>query len=272
MRGALMLLLCMACGEEGETDMMRGLTGIPRGGAAPESWGQERVFSPGSLPTAASGGATLLTLPPRPDWRTPRVQTLIAGVTIEEIDAVANDYHLRWILQSGTGGARTEVQFDALGFTRVALPIEQARISLGYEAYAGGGVPGDRISAFAYIGDFSVGVLPPGPTYTEYFDPAAATFQRFNLPVGATRFRMSGNENTLAAVSPFKITTTVTARNLPQVLATWAGLGAAPGDPSLYALHYTGDFIPLPAGTNVVEVDNQSAAQIQGRLIFGLDL
>lgn len=280
MRGAMLFaLLLVACGvddgsqQESETDdMVRRIRGIPTGGAQPESWGQEKVFAPGELASAAAGGSVVMSLPPLPRWRTPRVQTLICGVKVTP-DALGNDYHLRWILQSGTGGARTEVQFDAVGFTRVALPIEQARVSLAWDPFVEPGTtPGDTFSAFAYIGDFAVGELEPGPTYTEPFTLAAGAQVQYAIPQGASRFRMAGESNTVAALSPFKVSTIVTARNQPQPIATWNGYGAVATDPSLFDLHFSAGFIPLPGGTNILEVFNGAAAPITGRIIFGLDL
>lgn len=283
MRGALVFCVwLLGCGQESDEDDMsmresRRIHGIPRGEIVPEQWGQQRVFPIGQLPSRQAGGSPMLKLNPLPKWRVPRVQSMIVGV--ENLDADANqEYFLRWILSSGTGGARTEVVFDAVGFTRLALPLEQGGLALAYEPYStANDSPAGVVTASAYIADFGVGELQPGPTYTALVQvaiaaPGVPTTQTIDLPTGANRFRLVGNPR--LTVGPFRTTTFVSLVQGATTVAGYVGAGAAATDlNNLLALHYTGDFIPIPAGVSRVVVENSDVANgIFGFIQFGLDL
>lgn len=259
--------------------MQRGRpSGIPYGEITPEEWGQQREFATGQLPSRAQGGAPLLRLNPMPDWRVPRVQSMI--VSVENRDADANqEYFLRWILSSGAGGARTEVAFDAVGFTRLALPMEQGALALAFEPYStANDSPAGVVAASAYIGDFAIGELQPGPTYTDLVqvaiapNPGVSAFQTIDLPTGANRFRLAGQPR--STVGPFRNTTHVALMQGNTIVAEYVGAGAAPTDANnLLALHYTADFIPIPAGVSRVRVENTDIVNgIFGFIQFGLDL
>lgn len=245
-----------------------------RGAATPESWGQLKAFKPGQIPTFPRSAA-VLTLPPLPAWRIPRVQTLIAGVDVTDNDEVQR-YFLRWVMRSGTGGARTEVVFDAVGFTRIATPLEQVVLSLAVEPWAPSfpDSPAGLVNAHAYAGDGNVGELQPGPMYTLYRDvTAGAGSVEIPLPVGANRVRIVGDPDA-GANGPFDPNFKLQFRNGASTVARFTGLGAAPGDPSLYTVFYSGEFIPIPGGVtavsllNLAVVGNNKTCFVQ----FGLDL
>lgn len=241
----------------------------PRGAAKPENWGQEKVFLLGQVPRLPKTAA-VLSLPSMKEWRVPRVQTVIAAVENEDVD-VAQQYVLRWKLASGTGGARTTVFFDAVGFTRLALPVEQVTLSLGFESYAGGtDAPAGTVKAHAYIGDFGVGELDPGPTYTTYFRAELGGTTTVTLPPGAKRFRVLGDVGSV--LNPFLATNVVQALQGGSVICRWVLAPAAPGDPSLFDMFYSGAFMPVPGGVNRLQISNGGGGPIEGFIQFGIDL
>jgi len=276
MRNFLILVCLWLLGctyEIGEDDDVT----TPKGFVTPEHYGREKVFAPGSLPFLPKS-RSVLSLPRAEPWRVPRVQSMIVSVQNEDAD-MDQRYFLRWVLRSGIGGARTQVVFDAIGFTRLALPIEQVDLSLAVEPWIVDfpDEPGGTVTAHAYIGDGNIGELQPGPTYTQRFscDPVGAgdPVDRIAIPAGASRFRIMGEE---AAVStPFTPDLTVIAAQGLNTLATWVG-GRAPdlnSPNTLHALYYSGDFIPIPAGVTVLLFVNANAGTSRvGFVQFGLDL
>lgn len=277
MRGALLLCVLAACGgaselEEGD-DMNRRIRGIPYANIVPEQWGQQREFRVGQLPQLVNGvgGSAILKVNPLPEWRIPRVQTLIAAVENQDVD-VAQQYFLRWTLFSGVGGARTAVQFDAVGFTRVNLPAEQLELALGYEPYAGStDSPAGIVTAHAYVGDFSTDGGEPGPTYTTYFQNVfGGPTSVIPLPPGARRFRLIGDVG--SANNPFVSTNEVSVLQGGTTVARWLCGPAAPGDPSLLELFYTGGFITIPGNANRIAFFNGAGGTREGFIQFGLDL
>jgi hypothetical protein len=283
-------LLLVGCAFEVETDDMTGrripMPGAPRarvGAATPESWGQEKTFRPGTLPLFPQS-AVVLTMPPLGEWRVPRTQTLIVGVENEDIDA-NQEYFLRWILKSGAGGARTQVVFDALGFTRLSVPLEQATLSLAYEPWSSAqDSPDGIVQAHAYLGDFGIGELDPGPTYTARFglppapNPAASSFETVLIPTGARRFRVLGDDPSVGVgpvtISPFRSTVIYQLKQGSTTVAQFVGGRAAVTDGnSLLSLYYSGGFIPIPAGVTKFLISNSDTANsVVGWLQFGLDL
>lgn len=249
----------------------------PRGAAKPENWGQEKVFTVGKL-AKFPRSSVVLDLPAMKEWRVPRVQSLIAAV--ENADTDSNqEYFLRWVLRSGTGGARTQVVFDAVGFTRLSLPVEQVNLSLAYESYSDSNdSPAGVIKAHAYLGDFAIGELDPGPMYTAIArvaiapNPGSPAVTVIPLPAGANRFRLIGNER--STVGPFRTTTYVSLKQGNTTVAGYVGARAAlTSANSLHALSYTGDFIPIGAGVSRIEVENTDTVNgIFAFIQFGLDL
>lgn len=277
MRGAILscvwLLACGAASEEGE-DMNRRIRGIPVANVVPEQWGQQRSFAVGQLPRliAGAGGSAILKLNPLPKWRIPRVQTLIAAVENQDVD-VAQRYFLRWTLTTGVGGARTSVQFDAVGFTRLNLPAEQLELALAYEPYAGGSdSPAGVVTAHGYVGDFATDGGDPGPTYTTYFSNTfGGGTTEIPVPPGARRFRLIGDVG--SANNPFSSPASeLAALQGGTTIARWLPAPAAAGDPSLWALFYTGDFVALPGNATKLSFLNGVGGTQEGFIQFGLDL
>lgn len=287
----LVALLLTGCAFEVETDDMSGrsrmlMPGAPRarvGAATPESWGQEKTFKAGTLPQFPQS-AVVLTMPPLGEWRIPRTQTLIVGVENEDVD-VTQEYFLRWILKSGAGGARTSVVFDAVGFTRLSVPLEQASLSLAYEPWSSSNdSPDGIVQASAYLGDFGIGELDPGPTYTARFgltpapNPAVKSSDVVLIPTGASRFRVLGDDPSItvgpATVSPFRAEVTYLLKQGNTTLAQFVGGRAAVTDGnSLLSLYYSGGMIPIPAGVTKIVIENSDTSNsVAGLVQFGLDL
>ncbi len=246
--------------------------------STPEQWGQEKTFTADSFkPNQVQ--VVLTRDPPREGERKlPQTSTIICGVTNEDVDATQN-YNLRWVLRPGVGGARTEVRFDAVGFTRLALPLEAFTLGLVVEPWdSGSDVPAGVVDAFAFVGEGGVtgGEAATGPTFTEFFEvdaTAGAASIIIELPEGATAFRVIGSPTGGGITSPFSTTFGADFIQGSTVRGAIAGLGAAPGDPSLFTLYASGNWFPLPGSLTAFQLHNTGAGtKIRGMLQFKIDL
>lgn len=240
--------------------------------STPEQWGQEKVFQQGTWQPGQV--RSVLTRDTPVEFTPPLTSTLIAGVFNPDTDQI-QDYILRWVLKPGTGGARTEVRFDATRFVRISLPLEAFSLGLALDDNGGSGdSPTGDVQAFAFVGEGGVATdVDQGPTFSVPFDVPDNSAQQFEIPVGASALRVVGPQPSFA-VSPFIALNTLFFNRGAQVVATAPGLGAAPADPSLWTLYCSGDYIPLPASVTGVQISNarNTGGRVRGLLEFKLDL
>lgn len=239
----------------------------------PEQWGQEKVFKPGTW--KAGQVRVVLTRDTPAVFVPPQTSTIIAGIVNGDADE-SQRYILRWVLRPGTGGARTEVRFDATGFTRVALPLEA--FSLGIECEPFDDVdpdfPAGIVQAFSFVGEGAVGTSDAeGPIYSKYFEIAVGASLVVPIPEGAASFRLAGLIPGSTA-TPFTDDFTLIVRRGSDEIQNAKGLGAAIGDPSLFTQYMSGRWIPLVGSASSVLLDNSLGAgdAAIGYLQFKLDL
>lgn len=263
MRYLILFLLCWGCTYQTGEDMNG------RALSTPEQWGQEKVVRPGDWTDKA---LVVLTRDTPRVFTPPQTSTLICGVVNEDSDVV-QEYALRWVLRPGVGGARTEVRFDATGFTRVALPLEAFTLAIEVDPDdpSNPDFPAGDVEAFAFVGEGGVGTdEAEGPSFTQYVHVAATGDTIVEVPVGATAIRLSGNSGITA--DPFLATTQLQIRRGISVLGILPGLGAAAGDPSLWTLFASGAWLPLPGTATNIKIHNGAGSAIVAHLQFKLDL
>lgn len=256
-----------------------GCSDMARPYATPEQWGQERTFPVGSW-TVKQPLVVLLRDPTASSLHLPQVNTLVMGVDNDSPGA-SQFYNLRWSLTHGVGGARVEVRFDAVGYTRIAMPVDGFTLALVVEPYAllplPPDVPDGIVRAFAMAAVGGIGQdASEGATHTTGFQldttagPGAVAIP---VPVGASAFRLVGKSTTGGGIStPFSATTEVSFLQGGTLVASLVGQGAAPADPSLRTLYYSGDWFPLPGSMNVMRFSNTAAEVVRGQFQFKIDI
>ena len=241
-----------------------------RARSTPEQWGQEKVFKSGTWKLKQI--RSVLTRDTPKIFVPPQTSTIIAGIVNEDSDVV-QDYTLRWVLRPGTGGARTEVRFDATGFTRVSLPLEAFTLGLVIDPDDPDDpdFPVGDVEAFAFVGEGGVGTdEAEGPQFTQVAHVPAGGDLVVQLPVGATALRLTGNSGITG--DPFATATQLQIRRGISVLGILPGLGALVGDPSLWTLFASGAWLPIPGSATNIKIHNGGVGAIVGRLMFKLDL
>lgn len=265
----LCLLLCLflfGCTYETGDDMN------DRARSTPEQWGQEKIFKADDPPWVVGQVRSVLTRDTPKVFVPPQTSTIIAGIINADSDVV-QEYTLRWVLRAGTGGARTEVRFDATGFTRIALPLEAFSLGLVLDPDdpANPDFPAGDVEAFAFVGEGGVGTDEgEGPSFTQFCHVTAGGDLIVEVPTGATAVRLSGNSGITA--DPFLTTTQLQIRRGITVLGILPGLGAAAGNPSLWTLFASGAWLPLPGSATNIKIHNGAVGAIDARLQFKLDL
>jgi hypothetical protein len=249
--------------------------------ATPEQWGQEKSFPAGVW--VPDNPLVVLQRDPPPDMarHLPRVSTLICGVENEDNDQ-RQDYSLRWEFTLGVGGARTPIRFDAMGFTRLAVPTEGFTLSLVVEPFPPpfpqGDVPAGTVHAFAFVAEGGIGhSYAEGATHSTPFEvetTLGADVFDVVVPPGASAMRVAGRNGTGGGIStPFRPQFLLQMRQGTSALATLVGEGAAPADPSLRTLYYSGLWLPLPGSMTNLEIAIADFPTVtRGVLQFKVDL
>lgn len=234
--------------------------------ATPEQWGQRRNIPPGSWSLDQIQDILTRDAPPEEMRHLPRVNTLICGVERNLVSPpTAQDYSLRWSLRMGVGGARVEVRFDAVGFTRIACPLEAFSLGLVVERYPPPfplvDLPDTVIDAFALVAEGGIGhSVAEGATHTTLFrlvTTIAADVVIVPVPVGASAVRVLGISATGGGLfTPFAATKNLNFLQSGSLLNTLVGEGAAVADPSLRTLYYSGQWFPLPGSMTELSFSN----------------
>lgn len=248
---------------------------MARAYSTPEQWGQGRDIAVGEW--RAGQAVPILTRDAPRDGRVPVVNSLLCAVDNQDVDEVQR-YFIRWLLRAGVGGTRREVRFDATRFTRIALPLEAFDLSLYFEPYTGDNdEPAAPVGAFATVAEGAIATDEhTGPNYTEFFNIAAAgvAVQSFEIPVGATAVRISG-EDPNQAFTPFQEGVQLTVFNGLTTIMSIRGRPVAGliSDPSLYTLYASGGWLRLPGSSTTVRLDIFApAVACRGFVQFKIDL
>lgn len=203
----------------------------------------------------------LMAVDPPNVWRVPRQQSLVLGANIKYDPAAVVLF--RWQLQFGVGGALSTVTIDASELQQICMPAEVVRVS--FFATADGALfspGGTQADIYAYLGD-GTNVTDP-PTLTQVFNVSAGFTTLFDIPAGATGFRIIGLAGSLA--DPFAATATYGLVNAAgTVIDNYNGLT------DMLIIHRAGVYVPIP-GVAVNLSIQAAVAGVGGYIVWSFEL
>lgn len=228
---------------------------------APEQWGQRALVRGGQL----QEGQPFVILQNDGSPGIPHVRTAMLTVVASDTPAQANNI-LRWVIDSGAGGANSRLVIDALGTQQISLPSSKLTISLMATKLD---LDDDFVlpdvdyaaSAFIAVGNTST----PSAHYTTVSTVNALSGVNVLIPAGATGFRIGGNDpGASPSTSPFTAAMNYT-------VFTSGFQDVYFGD-DLFAIHSSEGFIPLPGGARNLSITSANAGTTDVIITWQLDI
>lgn len=262
----LLVLVSTACEAPVESDRMFQENSDYNGGLDyhPEQWGQRYTARASELQEKQP---VVILQNDGSGQGLPHVRTLILSLTPSASPGNTNNI-LRWVIDSGVGGATSRIIIDALGVQQISLPTGKVTVSLMAEKFdtaAAFDQPNVDYVASAYIalGNTSTSQAK----YTTLNEVPITTVQGFDVPAGATAWRLAGTNPTADPNgTPFAADKVYFFRVAGVTTASYLGNQLIP-------LNYSDGFIPLVGGTKVLVIaNNNAAAALKAVVQWQLDL
>lgn len=212
-----------------------------------------------------------------PPWRAGETRTVLSAklpeakvnsvmLSLNNPDTGLNSYNFVWRIRAGAGGGTIEFVIDAQNAQQINFPASSIDVDLECQEAVPGlfGSPPSAVQAIAFLGEYPVASSPA--QLTRYFTVAAAAGPIFPIPVGARGWRIAGPRVGTASC-PFQAAVIYNIRTPAGGTAQDSFIGT-----ELEALKRTGDFIPLPSNARGLAIVNGTALDIEGGIIWQLDL
>jgi len=244
---------------------------VPRRAFPPTYYG-DRPPMPG-VPSVQQFGQIKVLPPPWSDGEArvvlmgelPVAKVVTAFLQLKDPNTMNQRYQMLWRLTLGAGGAQTQLLIDALGSQQINVPASRFTIELLCRSVSSAGFTVvNPVTAVAFIGEYPVS--SGSARLTSYFRAVAAATVTVPAPDGAAGWRLDGPREAVGA-SPFKALVDVLLRG-----PLTANPNSYTGLELLNTPRLTADFLPMPGGTQDVQIVNGSADDIEGKVIWELDL
>jgi hypothetical protein len=174
---------------------------IPRQPINENAWGQSVIIQ---APFTENQAFPVIEVP-KLEGRIPKVQNMTLGFDVpnQSVGATTN-YIWRWRIRFGVGGGTRLVEIDAGGFQQLSVSAERMTIEAVIQKYytdvALFNPPTQNCAATVFAADGSTST--DSPTFTTGVQPGTSSTTTIDAPVGATAWRITGDEPAQAN-SPF---------------------------------------------------------------------